>query len=58
MGIPALNMNEREFIRDKYVKLLPHNLTADVENAKSFGGKKALEHLKNIERKGTLFMAS
>ena len=39
--------DERELIREKYVKRLPQNLTNQVEVQKSFGGKKALEHLKN-----------
>jgi hypothetical protein len=49
-GLPlATNMiysHERELVREKYIKQLPQNLTAEVLLQNSFGGKKALDHLK------------
>jgi len=43
--------HERELDREKYLRLLPQNLSDEVEASKAFGGRNALLHVrKKLER--------
>jgi hypothetical protein len=41
---------DRELCREKFIKMLPQNLTEQADMGKSFGGKNALDHIINKKK--------